>query len=257
MARGNSRKQGFFGRLKGVFTPSSDADRDLKELGRELDKNRQADEELADRRRDLKLQADKFRAAYKRKKAEYDAAVGPSKKILGREAQQILQRMKDLQKKDDIIQSTQRRFNIQIQKIEQAMSLIEANKITGTEKIEDVALILEEQIEEMMEADEQVKQLEGLDYVPSYEEVSLEDMEAELGLTEKEEPLEEIEAELGLTEKEEPIQEGPLVGETEDEDEDDIELPDLEELESRANELSEKLKAQEEADKKTQQAEEA
>lgn len=257
MAHGN-KKQGFFGRLKDVFTPSSDADRDLRELGRELEKNRQADEELADRRRDLKLQADKFRAAYQRKKAEYNAAVGPSKKILGREAQQILQRMKDLQKKDDIVQSTQRRFNIQIQKIEQAMSLIEANKITGTEKIEDVAMILEEQIEEMVEADEQVKQLEGLDYVPSYEEVSLEEMEAELGLIEKEEePLEDIEAELGLTEKEEPIQEEPQVGETEDEDEDEFELPDLAELESRADELSEKLKAQEEADKKTEQAEEA
>lgn len=237
MARGNKKKQGFFGRLKDVFTPSSDTDRDLKELGRELEKNRQADEELADRRRDLKLQADKLRAAYRRKKAEYDAAVGPSKKILGREAQQILQRMKDLQKKDDIIQSTQRRFNIQIQKIEQAMSLIEANKITGTEKLEDVAMILEEQIDEMMEADEQVKELEGLDYVPSYEEISLEDMEAELGLTEEEE-------------EEEP-------GERETEDEEDIELPDLEELESRADQLAEKLKAAEEAEKQAEQAEEA
>jgi len=208
MARGEN-KPSFGSRIKRVLGMESDQERDSRQLGGKLQSNMAAKDELLGQRGELIEDMERVRARYKIKKTAHDKTVGPAKKALAREAKQILMELQQLQKKDDILESALRRHNEMIRKIEETLSLMQAQTSASADELEDIDLVHEEYIEEAKLADDVMKDVAGREYQLEDEGPSLEELEASLGLTEPE----------------------PVVTETA-RDEDTDELPDLDELEA-------------------------
>lgn len=184
MARPEKKKGSFRSRLKRVFGLENDDERDLRLLQAKLDGNLSAREALLDRRRGLVEEMERLRARYTVKKAEHDKAVGPTRKVLAREARQVLLELQGIQKNDDILESALRRHNVVIRKIEETISLIGTEAAVTAEDLEDIDVIHEERIEEAQMVDEVLKDVAERQFELEDTGASLEELAASLGLAE-------------------------------------------------------------------------
>jgi len=183
-AENDKKRASLRSRLRRVFGLESDDQRDLRQLQTKLDENLSAREALLDRRRGLVEEMERLRARYTLKKAEHDQAVGPTRKVLAREARQILLELQGLQKRDDILEAALRRHNVLIRKIEETISLIGTEAAVSAEDLEDIDVLHEERLEEAEMADEVLRDVAEREFELADSGASLEELAASLGLAE-------------------------------------------------------------------------
>jgi len=137
-------------------------------------------EEVLDDRRDLKAKIDRHSDRARTKKGEMDAAVGPKKKILDRELRSILRPLQSLIKQDNRLEVRLNQLDSLLDKAREA-SMVSASGITD-EVIEDIMDATEEAIDREEEREDLVKELTGMNFETAQDEVSTDDMLADLGM---------------------------------------------------------------------------
>jgi len=183
--RPNDKKKGVFSR---IFNRQSPEDGDRAKVGSHVEALRGEREEALDKRRDLKTQIDRLSDRARAKKREMDAASGPRKKILERELKSILRPLQNLVKQDNRLDVRINQLDSVLDKADEA--LIVTGSVMNDELIDDITDFTDVAIDMEDERQSLVADLTDMNFETAQDEISADDMLADLGM-DLDEPVEQ------------------------------------------------------------------
>ena len=186
MPRPNDKKKGIFSRMLHKQSPE-EADR--ARIRNSVDALQAEREEVLDSRRELKGKIDRFTDRARSKKQEVDAASGPKKKILDRELRAILRPLQAVVKEDTRLDTRLTQLDTLLDKARETLA-VKTSGITE-EVIENLIDAAQEAIAAEEEREELVGELKEMEYEGAAEEISTDDMLADLGMDMGEEEVRE------------------------------------------------------------------
>lgn len=176
MARPNDKKKGLFSK----FRRQSPEEAQQAKMRATVDALQGEREEVLDARRDVKTKIDRLTERARDKKQEVDAAAGPKKKILDRELRSILRPLQALVKQDSRLDVRLNQLDSLLDKARETLA-VKTSGITE-DMIEDIIDATEEAITAEDERQELVGELGSMEFETAEDEMSTDDMMADLGM---------------------------------------------------------------------------